>query len=73
MEQKLKEDRALTSFMPHLPAYLEMLGIEKYVERVPIVSVASWKAYLGLLPTYCGSGTGVASASVRGHWVKAKL
>ena len=40
MEQKLKET-ALISFMPHLPAYFEMLAIENYVQ-VPFVSDASW-------------------------------
>lgn len=56
LQQRLQEDAALTSFLPHLPIYLDQLNIEKYV-TAPIVSDAAWKAYLPHLSSYTGSAS----------------
>jgi hypothetical protein len=56
MQQRLQEDAALTSFLPHLPTYLDQLSIEKYV-KAPIVSDAAWKAYLPNLQSYTGTAS----------------
>jgi len=54
MEQRLREDSAITSFMVHLDEYLDQLGIENYVSA-PIVSDESWKDYLETLPVFSGN------------------
>jgi len=53
-DQRIREDKAVTSFMPHLPRYLADLEIDKYVVA-PIVSDASWKKYLSELPVFRGN------------------
>ncbi|KAF9269856.1 acyl-CoA oxidase [Marasmius fiardii PR-910] len=53
MDQRRREDAAISSALPRLDAYLQDLGIENYVSA-PIVSDASWKAYASSLPTYIG-------------------
>ncbi|KAF4610262.1 hypothetical protein D9613_010657 [Agrocybe pediades] len=54
MEQRLREDAAVSAFMPHLDEYLDGLGIENYVSA-PIVSDESWKGYLEHLPVFSGN------------------
>ncbi|KAK2460001.1 hypothetical protein APHAL10511_008007 [Amanita phalloides] len=54
IDQRLREDAAVTSMLPSLPAYLSDLDIDKYV-TAPIVTDELWKAYLDGLPVYTGS------------------
>ncbi|EEB90499.1 hypothetical protein MPER_11288, partial [Moniliophthora perniciosa FA553] len=54
MDQRLREDAAITSAMLHLDDYLQDLRIENYVSA-PIVSDESWKLYASSLPTYTGN------------------
>ncbi|KAF9465926.1 acyl-CoA oxidase [Collybia nuda] len=54
MNQRLREDAAVTSMLPHLASFLSQLDIDKYISA-PIVSDASWKAYLAALPVHTGS------------------
>ncbi|KAF8154610.1 acyl-CoA oxidase [Crassisporium funariophilum] len=56
MQQRLREDTAVSSFMPQLDAFLRQLDIEKYVSA-PIVSDKAWKEYLRALPVYSGDAT----------------
>jgi hypothetical protein len=51
--QRIREDKAVSSFIPELPKYLSALEIENYV-AAPVVSDARWKAYLSLLIVYSG-------------------
>jgi len=53
IQQRIREDEAVSSFMPHLEVYLEELNIDKYVSA-PIVSDNEWKSYLGNLPVFSG-------------------
>ncbi|KAH0828678.1 acyl-CoA oxidase [Lanmaoa asiatica] len=53
-DQRVREDRAVTSAMPHLAAYLDDLNIEAYVSA-PIVSDAAWKKYYGAMPVFKGN------------------
>ncbi|KAG2004677.1 acyl-CoA oxidase [Coprinopsis cinerea AmutBmut pab1-1] len=53
MQQRIREDAAVTSFMQHLPDYLIQLDIENYVQA-PIVTDQGWKSYVSLLPKYSG-------------------
>lgn len=54
MEQRSREDAAVSSMLPHLGSYLSKLDIEKYVSA-PIVSDAAWKTYLADLPVFTGT------------------
>lgn len=54
MEQRRREDAAISSALPHLDSYLQALKIEDYVSA-PIVSDALWKAYSSSLPAYTGN------------------
>lgn len=54
MDQRIREDAAVSSALPHLSYYLDNLGIENYVSA-PIVSDAAWKDYLSGLPVYTGN------------------
>jgi alkylation response protein AidB-like acyl-CoA dehydrogenase len=54
MEQRIREDAAISSFMVHLDEFLDQLDIEKYVSA-PIVSDKAWKDYLEGLTTFSGS------------------
>lgn len=54
MEQRIREDAVITSFMAHLDEYVDQLDIEKYV-FAPIVSDKAWKDYLESLTTFSGS------------------
>ena len=54
MRQRIREDAAVASAVPHLPAYLDALEIEPYVSA-PIVSDAAWKAYFADMPVHTGS------------------
>ncbi|KAF8347532.1 acyl-CoA oxidase [Amanita rubescens] len=57
IDQRLREDVAISSMLPDLPTYLSELHIENYV-TAPIVSDDAWKAYLEELPVYTGSTLG---------------
>lgn len=54
MEQRRREDAAVSSFMPHLDTFLDQLNIENYVSA-PIVSDSRWKDYLESLTVYSGN------------------
>ena len=54
MEQRIREDAAITSFMAHMDEFVDQLDIENYVSA-PIVSDRTWKDYLENLTTYSGS------------------
>jgi acyl-CoA oxidase len=54
MDQRKREDAAISSFMPHLDDFLTQLNIEKYVSA-PIVSDDSWKGYLDALTVHSGN------------------
>lgn len=53
MNQRLREDSAVSTAMPHLSSYLDDLGIEDYVSA-PILSDSAWKEYLAILPAFTG-------------------
>lgn len=57
MDQRRREDAAVTKMMEGLPGYLDGLGIERYVQA-PIVSDRAWKAYLEELTAYEGNAVG---------------
>ncbi|KIJ62260.1 hypothetical protein HYDPIDRAFT_30524 [Hydnomerulius pinastri MD-312] len=52
--QRIREDDAVTSAIPHLDTYLDDLGIEEYVSA-PIVSDGAWKEYYGTMPVFTGN------------------
>jgi hypothetical protein len=54
LSQRLREDAAATSMLPHLPALLSEMKIAQYV-TAPIVTDAQWKAYLAQLPVHSGN------------------
>lgn len=54
MDQRRREDAAVSSFMPHLDDFLTQLNIERYVSA-PIVSDDSWKGYLNALTVHSGN------------------
>jgi len=54
LNQRLREDAAVSSMVPQLPLYLSQLEIEQFVQA-PIVSDAYWKSYLAELPVHTGS------------------
>jgi acyl-CoA oxidase len=54
--QQIREDKAVSTFIPELPEFLSALEIEKYV-AAPVVSDARWKAYLSLLIVYSGDAS----------------
>ncbi|PFH48580.1 hypothetical protein AMATHDRAFT_76654 [Amanita thiersii Skay4041] len=54
MDQRIREDKAVSSMLPHLPTYLSQLDIDKYVSA-PIVSDLAWKSYLNGLSVYKGT------------------
>jgi len=54
MDQRLREDAAVTSALPHLASLLADLNIDDYVSA-PIVTDSRWKAYLSGLPVYSGN------------------
>ncbi|KAF8880533.1 acyl-CoA oxidase [Infundibulicybe gibba] len=54
MEQRIREDKAVTTILPRLGSYLSDLNIERYV-KAPIVSDAAWKSYLDDLPVFTGT------------------
>lgn len=56
INQRIREDAAVSSMLPHLASLLSQLDIDKYISA-PIVSDASWKAYLAALPVHTGSAT----------------
>ncbi|KAK1232746.1 hypothetical protein PQX77_004104 [Marasmius sp. AFHP31] len=63
VKQRLREDTAITSAMPHLDTYMNDLRIEDYVSA-PIVSDASWKAYAASLPTYTGNAVPISPGAM---------
>ncbi|KAF5354068.1 hypothetical protein D9756_007236 [Leucocoprinus leucothites] len=58
LNQRLREDAAVTSMLPHLADLLADLNIEQYV-HAPIVTDAEWKAYLSQLPVHAGNAAPV--------------
>ncbi|KAF8632671.1 hypothetical protein AX17_004803 [Amanita inopinata Kibby_2008] len=54
LDQRIREDSAVSSMLPDLPTYLSQLEIDRYISA-PIVSDNAWKDYVGKLPTYTGS------------------
>lgn len=54
MDQRLREDAAVSSMLPQLRSFLAHLDIENYV-TAPIVSDAGWKEYLAALPIHTGN------------------
>lgn len=53
MDQRIREDAAVSSFMPHLDTFLTQLDIVNYVSA-PIVTDKAWKDYLANLTVYTG-------------------
>lgn len=53
LNQRVREDKAISSMIPQLDTYLVALDVEKYVSA-PIVSDAAWKEYLAELPVFVG-------------------
>ncbi|THU85131.1 acyl-CoA oxidase [Dendrothele bispora CBS 962.96] len=56
IDQRRREDEAITSAMAHLDSYLDDLQIADYVSA-PIVTDEAWKAYSLSLPTYTGNAS----------------
>ncbi|KAL0958742.1 hypothetical protein HGRIS_014067 [Hohenbuehelia grisea] len=54
MDQRRREDAAISAMLPHLDDHLSALEIENYVSA-PIVSDAAWKNYLAELPVFTGN------------------
>lgn len=54
MDQRVREEKAVTAMIPQLSEYLDGLGIENYVSA-PIVSDEKWKQYLEELPVCAGN------------------
>ncbi|KAG6831551.1 hypothetical protein H0H92_009470 [Tricholoma furcatifolium] len=54
LNQRRREDAAVSAMLPNLSLYLEQLDIAKYVQA-PIVTDAFWKDYLANLPIYSGN------------------
>ncbi|KAF9240048.1 acyl-CoA oxidase [Melanogaster broomeanus] len=54
IDQRIREDEAVTSVIPNLETYLDDLNIEEYVSA-PIVSDEAWKAYYGAMPVFTGN------------------
>jgi len=52
--QRIREDDAVTSMLPHLDMYLNSLQIEEYVSA-PIVSDEGWKEYYEAMPAFTGN------------------
>ncbi|KAG2125666.1 acyl-CoA oxidase [Suillus clintonianus] len=52
--QRIREDEAIISMLPHLDTYLNNLAIEDYVP-VPIISDEAWKEYYGVMPVFTGN------------------
>lgn len=52
--QRIREDEAITSALPHLDTYLNDLAIEEYVSA-PIVSDEAWKEYHDAMPVFTGN------------------
>jgi hypothetical protein len=58
LTQRLREDAAISSMLPHVSTLLTELNIERYV-TAPIVTDAQWKAYLSQLPVHSGNAVHV--------------
>jgi acyl-CoA oxidase len=56
LTQRIREDAAVSSMLPHLASFISQLDIDNYISA-PIVSDASWKAYLADLPVHTGAAT----------------
>ncbi|KAF9223155.1 acyl-CoA oxidase [Gyrodon lividus] len=52
--QRIREDEAVTSVIPHLETYLDDLHIEDYVSA-PIISDEAWKEYYNAMPVFTGN------------------
>ncbi|KAF7335727.1 Acyl-CoA oxidase [Mycena venus] len=53
LEQRVREDRAISSMLPDMKVYLANLNVEDLI-TAPIESDESWKKYAAGLPTYSG-------------------
>ncbi|KAK0212238.1 acyl-CoA oxidase [Desarmillaria ectypa] len=54
VQQRMREDRALSSMLPHLKAYISGLNMAEFA-TAPIVSNETWQAYAYELPVYSGN------------------
>jgi hypothetical protein len=54
MDQRRREDRAISSMLPDMTAYLSNLKIAEFV-TAPIVSDEAWKSYVNGLPAFTGN------------------
>jgi acyl-CoA oxidase len=53
--QRKMEDSAINAVLPHLSRYIEEMDVKPYI-TAPIVSDASWAAFLNGLPRFEGKG-----------------
>ncbi|KAJ7248008.1 acyl-CoA oxidase [Mycena rebaudengoi] len=56
VDQRLRENRAISSMLPDMKAYLTDLNVAELM-TAPIVSDAAWKAYVSGLITYTGNAS----------------
>ncbi|TFK24107.1 acyl-CoA oxidase [Coprinopsis marcescibilis] len=54
IQQRIREDAAISSFMPQLDTFLSKLDIENFVQA-PIVTDDAWNSYIRDLPLYSGN------------------
>ncbi|KAJ7801534.1 acyl-CoA oxidase [Mycena leptocephala] len=54
MDQRLREDRAISAMLPGMKEYLDNLKVGEFI-LAPIVSDEGWKKYAASLPTYTGN------------------
>jgi len=54
LDQRLREDAAVSSMIPHLSTLLSDINIEQYV-TAPIITDEQWKNYLNQLPVSTGN------------------
>ncbi|KAF8198224.1 hypothetical protein K438DRAFT_1584416, partial [Mycena galopus ATCC 62051] len=54
LDQRLREDRAISSMLPDIKLYLANLQVEDLI-TAPIRSDESWKTYVVGLPSYSGN------------------
>ena len=55
-DQRVREDKAVTSAMPYLGKYLDDLDVEAYVSA-PIVSDATWNKYYNGMTVFKGNAS----------------
>ncbi|KAK0454282.1 acyl-CoA oxidase [Armillaria borealis] len=54
VQQRMREDRAVSSMLPHLRAYISGMNMAEFA-TAPIVSNETWQAYVYELPVYTGN------------------